>query len=100
MRLASILLLGSVAAVACGGSAPVGPDATIFCAKAAYDPCVTEHDCADTSCKTVADGEQVCTQACGGASDPVCPMQDGVAVPCGSGGFCTPGSATACHLNP
>jgi hypothetical protein len=106
MRLASISLaslapvLGFL--VACGGSAPAGPDATIFCAKVIYDPCETEHDCADTMCETLVLSPrlQVCTQTCTGPSDTSCPMDNGVAVACGSDGFCQPAAATACQINP
>jgi len=93
------LSLGLV--VACGGDAPAGPDATIFCAKVIYDPCNTEHDCETTLCKTLAPTLQICTMGCTPGDTTACPATaDGTAVTCGSGGFCQPTAATACQLNP
>ncbi len=101
MRSAPLLLaafLGSL--VACKGSAPIGPDATVFCARTIYDPCETEHDCADTACRTVSSGLQICTMGgCTPGDATSCPMQDGSPVTCGSDSLCTPPAATACHLN-
>lgn len=100
MRLAWIPLASmSIALAACGGSAPVGPDATIYCARTIYDPCMSEHDCADTMCETLSASLQVCTQTCT-PGDSSCPMKDGEPVTCGSGGFCEPDSPTMCTLNP
>lgn len=94
-----ILMALALVLGACAGDSPSGGGPT-NCTKAAYDPCVDEHDCTSGDCFTfAAAGLEVCSQACD-ATHP-CPDQDGVAVECdATTSQCKPAAATACTIKP
>ncbi len=82
---------------ACTGSTP-SSDGGQKCIQAAYDPCNTEHDCANMNCHPFADLMiTICTQGCT-PGDMTCPPQDGSAVACNAQGLCEPTHANSCKI--
>jgi hypothetical protein len=96
MRLAlSVLVL---VLTACGGDdaqnidAPSGPP----CTGAVYDTCTGAAQCGSQNCHLfMADGIQVCTQACGSGNP--CPNDSsGATISCNMMGICKPTRANNC----
>jgi hypothetical protein len=87
------LLFLSVLA-ACAGDKPAGVD---DCTKATYDPCTTEHDCANFVCLPFMDeGYMICTQSCDTGNP--CPADSsGHAGTC-TNGVCKPAAPNDCQL--
>lgn len=83
------LLLLSVLA-ACSGDPPDGD----MCTMSTYDPCTTEHDCANFICRDFTDF-RVCTQACD-PSNP-CPPDSARQTGTCDNGVCKPGAPTVCE---
>ena len=100
MRLAHLVLVLLLTLTACGGNsdnmqnidAPSGPT----CTGAVYDPCTGNAQCSSQNCHLyMADGIQVCTQACGTGN--ACPNDaSGAAVACNMMGNCKPSRANNC----
>ena len=91
------LVVLALGIAACSGSTPAS-DGGQKCIGMSYDPCNTEHDCANMTCMPFASlGVTICTQACT-PGDMTCPPQDGSAVACGSNGLCTPTKANSCKI--
>ena len=90
---ACLLALGFFA---CTGDPPANQQNA--CTGAAFDLCSTEHDCTSANCKLfMADGFQVCTQACD-ATTP-CPNDaTGAPATCNAMNICKPAMANDCHL--
>lgn len=97
MRLAHLVLV--LLLTACGGTsdnmqsdAPSGP----ACTGAVYDPCTSTAQCTSQNCHLyMADGIQVCTQACGTGNP--CPNDaSGAAGMCNNMGICKPARANNC----
>lgn len=91
----SILALALLVA-GCAGDAP--PAGKPTCAGELYDPCLQEHECMSTNCRSFAgDGIQVCTTACTAGDDSTCPKTpDGQTATCTMMGLCKPPAANAC----
>jgi hypothetical protein len=99
----SFALVLAVIAQACGGDAPPMVDANPAgpkCTAAVYDLCNTEHDCTSAMCHLfMADGFQVCTQACTAGDNTTCPVDSsGNHGTCNPMGICKPAAANMCHL--
>ena len=95
-----VLVLAITALGACGGDdassnidAPSGP----ACTGAVYDTCGGNGQCTSQNCHLfMADGIQVCTQACSGSM--ACPNDStGAAVACNGMNICKPSVANNCH---
>jgi hypothetical protein len=96
-----VLVLGLTTLGACGGDddsnsnidAASGP----ACTGAVYDTCSGNAQCTSQNCHLfMADGIQVCTQAC--SAGVACPNDSaGAAVACNGMGICKPSVANNCH---
>ena len=98
MRIAGALFV--LVLTACGGGddapsvdAPSGP----ACTGAVYDTCTGNTQCSSQNCHLfMADGIQVCTQACSASA--ACPNDStGATIACNGMGICKPTVANNCH---
>ena len=99
----SFALVLAVTFVACSGDSPANIDANPAgpkCSGALYDLCSTEHDCTSAMCRLfMADGFEVCTQACTAGDNTTCPVDStGAHGTCNTMGICKPAAANMCHL--
>jgi hypothetical protein len=100
MRLIPVLI--ALGLWGCSGDSPPAIDADPNgpkCTQALYDVCATEHDCMSAMCHLfMADGFQVCTQACTVGDNTSCPQPVNGTATCNNMGICKPSAANACHL--
>ena len=81
---------------ACAGDSP--GDVTRNCTKSLYEPCITEHDCANENCQAVGGGaEKICTMGCDATT--ACPDLNGEAVRC-MDNVCQPATRIECEVVP
>jgi len=68
------------------------------CTNAVFDPCTTAGECTSGNCHLfMADGFQVCTQACTPGDNTTCPLDaTGVNGTCNNMGICKPAQANDC----
>jgi hypothetical protein len=95
LRRLVVVVLGLAA---CSGDKP-GTDGGQKCSGAAYDPCLTEHDCTNGNCRPfAAENFMICTQGCTPGDNTTCPQQNGSAVTCNVSGLCEPAKTNSCKI--
>jgi hypothetical protein len=93
-RFACGIVLAIAASVGCAGDPPKDTS----CHGALYDPCNTEHDCANMNCAVFATFT-ACSQACTAGAGSSCPKtKDGQAATCNANAVCEPPAPNACIL--
>ncbi len=99
-RFALVVATGlAVMAAACTGDTPKS-DGGQKCLGINYDPCNTEHDCANGNCLPFADkGYMICTLACTPGDNTTCPPQYVTTpVTCNAAGLCEPDAPNSCKI--
>ncbi len=89
----SVVLGIAMLLTACTGDAPKDTG----CTGAIYDPCNSEHDCANMMCLPFGTFTS-CTQACTAGDNTTCPKQNGMAATCNANGLCEPAAPNMCKL--
>jgi hypothetical protein len=95
-----VLVVGLTTLGACGGhdaSSNIDASSGPACTGAVYDTCTGNTQCTSQNCHLfMADGIQVCTQACSGSM--ACPNDSaGTTVACNQMAICKPSVANNCH---
>jgi hypothetical protein len=90
------IVLAIAAMAGCAGDSP--KDAA--CHGALYDPCHTEHDCANMDCLPFqAAGFTACTQSCTVGDNTTCPRTaSGMTATCNANAVCEPPATNTCML--
>lgn len=81
---------------ACAGDSP--GDVARRCTKSLYEPCITEHDCANENCQAIgAAAQKICTVGCDATNR--CPDLNGEPVAC-TDNVCQPATPIDCEVVP